>query len=781
MSGLLIEIALKTSVLLGGAATVNLVLRRRGSAASKHLTWTLAVVGLLLLPICSVALPRWTIAIPVATVKAQRAEPVAELARQAPRADVVPADGQGVISPAAAAFGALAGAPIAALIPWAAVLPALYAVGVFLLVIRLAAERWRVDQLARHAEETNDPAWRRLLHDCAQQMGMQCSVRLLRSLDSTMPMAFGIRRPAILIPSVADTWSEDRRRAVLLHELAHIARQDCVTQLLAAVACTVYWIHPGVWWVARRLRVEGELACDDRVLAAGTYARDYAEHLLELAYALGGHRPPALAVSMARPRQIEGRLLAILDGPRNRATPGRRTRLAGVAIVCALVIPLAAAEATGVPAKVAAIEAPARQVPGVTGALGVAQPQLPGTWDIRPSENPRVVHLRLSERDDASHGSTIDIGQLDGFSPAWLSGVGAPVQFSIRRDAGVLAFEGMFRSGVGAGTYTFIPSASFPNELAKRGFASPSPAEQYLLARDDIGFAFLDELAAQGYARPALAQLVRAAQHGVDLSFLRQMGQLGYHLGTVEALATERDHGVSPQYIQDLQAEGLTGLAADDLVRARDHGLSAQYISELRQLGYPSLSLDALVAARNHGISPEYVRALRALGHRPSLDELTRARDHGISSEYIGELTALGYSSLSLDTLIHARDHGISPEYVRELQALGYHLSLDELIKARDHGVSAEYVRELAAVGYEHPSLDALIRARDHGVTAQYVQEVKDRGYDHLTIDALIVLRDRGVAPDGLRSENDRIDNARAMRRAYVDRWRKWALHRGGT
>jgi beta-lactamase regulating signal transducer with metallopeptidase domain len=48
-------------------------------------------------------------------------------------------------------------------------------------------------------------------------------VRLLRSLDRTMPMAFGVLKPSILIPSIADTWTLDRRRAVLLHELAHIA------------------------------------------------------------------------------------------------------------------------------------------------------------------------------------------------------------------------------------------------------------------------------------------------------------------------------------------------------------------------------------------------------------------------------------------------------------------------------------------------------------------------------------------------------------------------------
>src|SRR4029077_19004032 len=141
------------------------------------------------------------------------------------------------------------------------------------------------------------PAWTGLLIECAGLMGIQRPVRLLRSRDRTMPMAFGLRVPVILLPSLADDWSEDRRRAVLLHELAHIARHDCLTQLLAAVACALYWPHPGVWWVARRLRVERELACDDRVLQAGTHAREYAEHLLELAYALGGYRAPALVVS----------------------------------------------------------------------------------------------------------------------------------------------------------------------------------------------------------------------------------------------------------------------------------------------------------------------------------------------------------------------------------------------------------------------------------------------------------------------------------------------------
>ena len=136
-----------------------------------------------------------------------------------------------------------------------------------------------------------------------------------------MPMVLGIRQPIVIVPAIADHWSDDRRQAVMLHELAHVARYDCLTQTLASAACALYWFHPGVWWAARQLRIERELACDDRVISAGTEAREYASHLLEIAYAAGPHQALALAVSMASPRQLEGRLRAALDAARNRTAP----------------------------------------------------------------------------------------------------------------------------------------------------------------------------------------------------------------------------------------------------------------------------------------------------------------------------------------------------------------------------------------------------------------------------------------------------------------------------
>jgi uncharacterized protein (TIGR03435 family) len=117
--------------------------------------------------------------------------------------------------------------------------------------------------------------------------------------------------------------------------------------MLAAVACAVYWVHPGVWWLARRLRVERELACDDRVLSAGAPACDYAGHLLDIAYALKSDVAPALAVTMAAPHQLESRLRALLDDGRPRDLPRLRHRVAAGAVMAGIVVTLAGATVDG--------------------------------------------------------------------------------------------------------------------------------------------------------------------------------------------------------------------------------------------------------------------------------------------------------------------------------------------------------------------------------------------------------------------------------------------------
>ena len=208
---------------------------------------------------------------------------------------------------------------------------------------------------------------------------------------------------------------------------------------------------------------------------------------------------------------------------------------------------------------------------------GIAQENLPGTWEIRPTTTAGTVRLRLVELESSSE-TTIPLDRLEGLTAAQLAGDRGPVQFRLRRDAGTFTFDGVFRSGVGAGTFSFTADPAFPAELAKRGFARPTASEQYQMARHDIGYAFVDELSSQGYTKPPTADLVRAGQHGVNAPYVREMAALGYRLGTLPPLIELRDHGITPAYVRELSALGYKGLPADELRRARDHGITPEYM-----------------------------------------------------------------------------------------------------------------------------------------------------------------------------------------------------------
>lgn len=726
MMALTLELALKASVVMAASGLLVLLLRHRASAAWRHAICLLAVTSLLALPLISTVLPAWEIPIELAANGPAVAPSANWSSLSVPSSPPLPAL-ETVPAPAPTPAGPLSG------MRW---LTVIYVLGIIALVTHLVVARWSIRDIARKATPVTAPDWIALLRACEREMLVVRPVRLLRSLESTMPMAFGIRQPSILIPSIADTWSDDRRRAVLLHEMAHVARRDCLTQLLAAVAAAVYWPHPGVWWLARRVRVERELACDDRVLSIGTGARAYAEHLLELAYALGGSRAPALAVSMARPRELEGRMLAVLDNARNRAMPARRGALISLAGALAIVMPLAAAEAVRIeapaPVPAATVAAPATAAP-VTPATVTRAPETlasdqrtpvrgedrqsrePGTWELRPSRQDGRVNLQIRERRNSMRGFTIELNRLEGLTEAMLSGGRADLSFSLKRDAGTFMFEGVFRGGVGAGTYTFVPSNTYAAELARRGYARPTSEQQYALALGDVGFTFLDELDRQRYLKEDIDTLVRAADHGVQYEYLRGMGEAGYRLGQLEPLIRMRDHGVDPEYIERLGDYGLSGLSADDLVRARDHG-----------------------------VDPDYVRGLRELGHRLGLDELVRARDHGVDPTYIRALRSQGYDRLTIEQLITARDHGVDAEYVESMRKLGFKLTIEELRNARDHGVDAAFAQGMIKQGYRNLSIGELVRLRDHGVDPEWVRRQNARLREPMTVDELIRLRDRG-------------------------------------
>jgi beta-lactamase regulating signal transducer with metallopeptidase domain len=360
----LVDAAVKGTVILIVASVVSLLVRR-ASAAARHLVWFLALVGLLGLPALSVALPGWQV-LPgwfgvgqTAALDAEEAatasaavEPAVPPAADSPPWSAGHSAGRPKASPSRPRpLGAASGPPPAPAAEvsrsWSAknlriwILP-LWAAGAALSLAPVAIGLVSLRRLRRTSRRVADGPWASLLERLSAELGLKRRVAMLQSSRRSMPMAWGLVRPKLLIPDEADGWSAECLRAVLLHELAHVKRWDCLTQLVARMACGLYWFNPLAWLALHRMVAEHERACDDVVLAAGGRAPEYAEHLLKVASRLPAVRlSMGVGIALARPSKLEGRLLAILDRKRSRRAVTRAAALGAILAMAALLMPLA--------------------------------------------------------------------------------------------------------------------------------------------------------------------------------------------------------------------------------------------------------------------------------------------------------------------------------------------------------------------------------------------------------------------------------------------------------
>lgn len=344
----LVDSAAKGVILLCLAWSIALGMKR-ASAAARHLVWTLALGGLLMLPALSLALPKWQLPIlprPVAIapkiIPAPLTAPPSVPAESIKPAPMVAQD-QIVTKPAvpasvrpAAPF--VARPVISKPIPASVIVFAVWLAVAAIALIPLGAGILLVRRIIKNSSRLDRGAWTELLGSLSELIGLRRNVRLYRSNGPTMPIAIGIFRPAIVLPAEADNWPDEKRRAVLLHELAHVRRWDCFTHILTRLACVMHWFNPLAWIALGKLQNERERACDDLALTAGTRPTVYANELLSIARAMhSGPATSAAAIPMARKSQLEGRLLSILDDSSNRREVTKKI-LSIAALLCVMIV-----------------------------------------------------------------------------------------------------------------------------------------------------------------------------------------------------------------------------------------------------------------------------------------------------------------------------------------------------------------------------------------------------------------------------------------------------------
>jgi beta-lactamase regulating signal transducer with metallopeptidase domain len=679
--------ALKVTFLLGIVALLCLLVRRF-SAATRHLLWTLSLCGALLLPFLSV-IEVWEVPVLPAHISSLSPAQSDDLAKAADDLTAWPKgrvqrkikvspeinDGengghavQTPESPVEKSLPVALPADSSALsqqssgIFWSRLLNSalvIWCVGALLLLFRLLVGFMSTRWLTRGAVQFKDAQLTELFSSLLAELQLKGKVRLLRSERTLMPIVCGVLRPTVLLPASADEWSEERRKMVLLHELTHVTRRDCLTQMLAQTACALYWFNPFVWHAARQLRVERERACDDYVLSIGTKPSDYAHHLLEIARYLQEHSvfqwSQTTTVAMARRSQLEGRLLAILSKEGKRRAMSQVMAAGATASVLVLFLSLAVVRPT-----------------------------------VSSAQNPPVAET-ANEETKASEKS------LDGIFSTAFSRLkmeatmhGAKVQESGEMPGGGADAEDKLEEKLFNGTVIKPDSQLYvmaepPRDIESAIAESAPPqaeipplpsakVEPVIMVNPFINLKYQHE------RKP------EAQDKGID--FIDEMASVGYTNLSVKELVTLKTSGVTAAYVKSLRDLGLGNLAPKELAAMCINDVTPAFIQSMRNAGYKDLTTKEFVTFSVHDITPEFINRLRTAGYSNlSAKQLTDFAVHQITPEFIASMRAIGFANLTPKDLVSLRVHDITPEFVRTARNRLGDLTVKQIVTLKLEGL----------------------------------------------------------------------------------------------
>ncbi len=323
--------AILNGVLLGLALTAALSLlmrvtpRRLVNAATRYVVWWAALALTICAPMFYLPrshprpIVRPVAAPPIPSTAIPRPQPV-ETAR-APIVLRMPAANASPIQ-------IRIGAP-----KWPRYLAATWALLSLTLLTRLIRSFILLDRLTRRAAAVPPRNW-------AMRVGAaRRRITVARSSEISTPVAVGPWRPTILLPDrLLAELNADELDQVGLHEAAHLARFDDCALLIQRIIESLFAPHPAVFWIARQIDLEREIACDDKVIAARGEPRSYARCLTRVVELSGPARSSIAASGAAESySQLTCRVEALLQKARHGAKqPIRIGVFAAVLIIAAL-------------------------------------------------------------------------------------------------------------------------------------------------------------------------------------------------------------------------------------------------------------------------------------------------------------------------------------------------------------------------------------------------------------------------------------------------------------
>ena len=593
-------------------------------------------------------------------------------------------------------------------------LDVLWLAGVLLLSIRTLGGWWLIRRMKARLQQAPHTLLLRL-DVLRRQMNIPRFVDLRLSTRITNPLTAGVLRPWILLPITAITsLSPEQLEVVLSHELAHIRRADYLWNLLQTIVETLFFFHPAVWWISRRVREERELCCDDVALRACSDPTVYASALLRLeeerrtrlhlAMALDGHQSRA---------GLRARILRILGSSQGDREPSpssfRPLSLAGIAaalIVFCCPLPKVFASFRAIP-QVTARFAPATSQVARTVAFKAMHPMQaapkPSAATPAPNASPAPDPDEAQNPEPAADPQSSDSPTTDHSD-----------YIDEMRAAGY---------NVDLDKYIAMKAQGITPEFAA-----------------DMSKAFGGKL--------SVGQLIALKVQDVTPEYVAKMHAAGYDVDAYR-LVSMRVQDITPEYAAEMaKATGESKLSADRLIAMKVQDLTPDYIAKMHADGYDA-DTNKLIAMKVQDITPDYADQMSKLGFgKPTVDQLISMKVQGVTPEWAAKLHADGIDASSFNDLVTYRIFNVSPDFVAGMKAAGFgDIPPKKLVALRVQNVTPDFAKSVKSQ-FPDATLDELVQMRIFNIDEAFIASAKRHGFDGLTIQKLVKLRISGILDD---------------------------------
>lgn len=583
------------------------------------------------------------------------------------------------------------------LMPW---LDGLWLAGVVLLTLRAVGGWWVIQRIGRHTPDVAPHTLRLRLDVLRRKMGIPRFVDLRLSRRIMNPLTAGVLRPWILLPVTALTsLSPEQLEVVLAHELAHIRRSDYLWNLLQTVIETLFFFHPAVWWISRRVREERELCCDDMAVATCADPALYAAALLRLeeerksqlrlAMALDGHQSRA---------GLRARILRILGEADERSSRVRPVSLAAIAVAAFLFV-----------CPVTKVFASFRAVPAVATSVAPA---------VRKAISPvlRVVNSLPAVTQQTTAKPSAATPEQPASEPEQSSAPSSDIHSNY--------IDQMRAAGYNVDLDKYIA-------MKVQGITPQYAA--------DMSKALGEHLDAN--------QLISLKVQDITPDYLSQMRAAGYNVDATKYIAM-KVQDITPAYAAEMAKAVGSQLSADRLIAMKVQDITPEYMAQMRSAGYEA-SADKYIAMKVQGITPDYANAMAKLGYgKPTVDELIAMKVQGVTPDWAEKLHANGLEASSFQDLISYRIFEVSPEFIASMKAAGFSgIPPKQLVELRVQGVTPDFAKSVRAQ-FPDATVHDLVQMRIFHIDAAFIASAQKHGFGPLTIQKLVRLRISGILDD---------------------------------